>query len=461
MPRVQFGLSAFERFRGNGPQLPVVNMFAEQTPAEETGVLLQSRPGLSKYVFGPGDLTMGTGPIDALFQNDGMYFGLLLAVSEGQLYRADTADGSVLLGPAPGDGPVSIAGNDPSTVMIAAGSALTVAVGGTVSTVAFPDDQFVIKVMSGASRFIAIPKNSGKFYWTEPLGTTFDPLAFATTESGPDPLLDGLFHKDGLVLFGAETVEFWPNTGDPELPFQPLEGMVFQKGIRATGCATRFGTTFAWVTENDEVCLENPDNVISNPGLEEKIAASVKCRLWTFLIEAQEFLAVRIDSGTWVYGFRNRMWSRMQSYGEDNWIPQCFAQGVFGSSLDGSILAFNDAHTDLGGVLERRFRFGVPLNGGAVPVSKIALRTNPGRTPVLEGEYSEPQVELRMSRDLGATWGAWRGAALGRMGEYRKRVEWRSCGLASAPGVFGEIRVTDPVPFSVAGVFMNEPGGGR
>lgn len=461
MPRVKFGLSAFERFRGNGPQLPVVNMFAEPTPAEETGVLLQSRPGLSKYILGPGELTMGDGPVEAMFQNDGMFFGLTLAVSNGFLYRADLAAGSVLLGPAPGDGPVSIAGNDPSTVMVAAGSELTVAVGGTVSTVAFPDDQDVIKVISGASRFIAIPKNSGAFYWTEPLGTTFDGLAFATTESGPDPLLDGLFLKDGLVLFGSETVEFWPNTGDPELPFQPLEGMVFQKGIRATGCAARIGTIFAWVTENDEVCLENPDNVISNPGLEEKIAASATCALWTFTIEAQEFLALRIDAGTWAYGFRNRMWSEMQSYGEDNWIPQCFAQGVFGSSLDGSIIAFNDAHTDFDGVLERRFRFGAPLNGGAQKINNVTLRTNPGRTPVLDGQYSDPQAELRLSRDVGATWGAWRAASLGEQGSYRKRVQWRSCGLASAPGVFGEIRVTDPVSFSVAGVFVNEPNGGR
>jgi hypothetical protein len=449
MPRVQFGLSAFERWRGNGPQLPVINMFAEQTPTEETGVLLQSRPGLSDR-----EADMGAGPVEELFQKDGVLSGALFGVSDGELYQGTTALGGIL-----GTGAVSMAGNSVG-LMTTAGAGLAFWDGTTLAPVTFPDDANVTKVFEGASRFIALRAGTGKFYWTEPLDTTFDALAFATAESRADPLLDGLFLKDGLVLFGSETVEFWPNTNDPELPFQPLEGMVFQKGVRATGCASRFGTTFAWVTNNNEVCLSDPDSVISNPGLEEKIAASASCRLWTFLIEGQEFLAVRVDAGTWVYGFRNRMWSQFTSYGDDNWIPQCFADGIFGSSIDGRTLAFNDQHLDDDGELERRFRFGAQINGGTVNVNKIALRTNPGRTPY-NPDDNDPTVELRMSRDGGATWGAWRSTSLGEKGEYRKRVEWRSCGLASAPGVFGEIRVTAPVPFAVAGVFMNEQSGGR
>ena len=39
--RMQFGLSAFTRSRGDLPELPVVNMFAEQAPTEEGGVVLQ------------------------------------------------------------------------------------------------------------------------------------------------------------------------------------------------------------------------------------------------------------------------------------------------------------------------------------------------------------------------------------------------------------------------------------
>lgn len=448
--RLQFGLSAFERVRGNGPQLPVINMFAEQAPTEETGVLLQSRPGLSDR-----SADMGEGPIAELFQKDGVLSGALLGVSNGVLYE-DT----VPLGGIPGAGAVSMAGNGVG-LMITAGAELQYWNGSALSEVAFPDGAGVTKIFEGASRFIALRAGTGVFYWTDPLGTTFDPLDFATAESRADPLLDGLFLKDGAILFGSETVEFWPNTNDPDLPFQPLEGMVFQKGIRATGCATRFGTSFAWVTDNNEVCIGDPDSVASNPGLEEKIAASASCRLWTFLIEAQEFLALRVDAGTWVYGFRNRMWSQFASEGEANWIPQCFADGVFGSAIDGRTLTFNDTHADLGGDLERRFRFGAPLNGGAVPVSNITLRTNPGRTPFLSGDYLDPTLELRMSRDVGATWGNWRQTSLGQQGKYRERVQWRGCGLASAPGVFGEIRVTDPVPFSAAGVFMNEQNGGR
>lgn len=450
MPRVQFGLSAFERMRGNGPQLPVINMFAEQTPTEETGVLLQSRPGLSDL-----SADMGEGPVDELFQKDGVLEGALFGVSDGELYQTTTSLGAIA-----GSGAISMAGNQ-TGLMIASGAALQFWDGAALASVAFPDGAPVTKVFEGASRFIAIRAGTGKFYWTEPLETTFGALAFATAESRADPLLDGLFLKDGAILFGSETVEFWPNTNDPDLPFQPLEGMVFAKGIRATGCATRFGTSFAWVTNNDEICIGDPDTVVSNPGLEEKIAASAACRLWTFFIEGQEFLALRVDAGTWVYGFRNRMWSQFVSYNEDNWIPQCFADGVFGSSVDGATLAFNDAHADLGGDLERRFRFGVPLNGGALAVSNISLRTNPGQTPYSPAEGHTPTIELRISRDVGQTFGAWRATSLGEQGHYRQRVQWRGCGIGSQPGVFGEIRVTAPIPFAAYGVFMNEANGGR
>jgi hypothetical protein len=47
MPAVQYGLSAFQRGRGDLPELPVINMFAEAVPTEERGISLQSRSGLA------------------------------------------------------------------------------------------------------------------------------------------------------------------------------------------------------------------------------------------------------------------------------------------------------------------------------------------------------------------------------------------------------------------------------
>ncbi len=450
MPQMQFGLSAFVRGRGDLPELPVVNMFAEDAPTEETGIVLQSRPGLSDR-----GADMGSGPVEGLFQRNGVLSGALFGISGGALYNTTS-----LVSAISGSGAVSMAGNE-AGLMATAGAALYLSTNGTTAAqVSFPDSANVRKIVNGASRFIALRDGTGKFYWTAALGTTFDALDFATAESAPDGLLDALFIDDGLILFGNETVEFWPNTADADLPFQPLEGRVFEKGVKATGCATSLGSGFAWVTNRNEVCVNEPDNVITHPGLQALIESTSAARLFTFLIDGVEFLALRIDAGTWVFSTRSQRWSTFASYGESNWLVRCHANGVFGSG-DGATLAFNAVHADLDGVLERRFRAGVPIDSSGFAVDNIGLRLNPGQTPYLTGEYAEPMVELRLSRDAGQEWGNWRPVSLGTQGRYRQRPQWRSLGMASRPGLLGEFRTTAPVPFRVSAALLNEPYGGR
>lgn len=449
MPRMQFGISSFERARGDLPELPVINMYAEEAPTEETGVVLQSRPGLADRAA-----DMGAEPVKALFKGDGVLDSGLYGVAGISLYR-----GTTRIGALDGSGPYFMAGYE-DKLFVAGGGSLWGYDGSTLASVAFPDGAHVASIVVGASRLIAIRKDTEKFYWSDVLSDTIDALSFATAENQPDRLKDMLFIDDVLILFGVSTVEFWPSTTDADLPFQPLEGRVFEKGIKDTGCAARFGSTFAWVSSDNQVCMSDPDNIISNPGLEAKIEASSSVRLWTYLLEGTEFLCLRLDSGTWSYSYRSKLWSQQMSYGEDNWIPQCFAGGVFGSSLDGRTLEWDTGHLDLGGVLERRFRAGLPLNSGQLTVNNLVLRTNIGNTPFLTGDYAEPTVEVRFSRDAGRTWGSWKPRGMGEQGEYRKKVQWVQCGMFGQPGVMAELRMTAPSPLRVSDCLVNEPFGG-
>lgn len=450
MPSIQFGLSSYERGRGDLPELPVINMFAEEAPTEDTGVVLQSRPGLSDR-----SADMGNGPVDCLFQRDLVLSSALFGVSGGHLYQGTTD-----LGAIDGDGPFSMAGYE-NALFIAGGAGLWLWNGTALSQVSFPDSADVSKVIVGASRAICIREDTGKFYWSDSLETDVEALDFATAENQPDRLKDCLFVDDVLVLFGAETVEFWPNTQDDDLPFQPLEARVIERGIKATGCAVQIGSTFAWVTSENQVCLGDENNILSNPGLEERIEASETCRLFTFTIGGVEFLALRLDDETQVWGWRSKLWSEFQSYGQTNWIPQCFAGGVFGSAVDGRTIEWGTGHLDFGGVLERRFRGGFPINSGGLIVGNVQLRCNVGQTPFLTGDYTEPVVEMRLSRDAGQTFGSWKAVSLGSQGNYRTRVQWRALGQASQPGFLAEFRTTDPVPLRVSDVLINEQWGGR
>ncbi len=429
MASIQYGLSSYERGRGDLPELPVVNMFAEEAPTEETGVVLQSRPGLDDL-----EADMGTVSVDCLFQRDLVLDSALFGVSDTSLY-----EGSTLIGPIDGEGPFSMAGYQ-LNLFIAGGAGLWGYDGTTLAEITRPDDFAAIKVIVGASRAIVLRADTGKFYWSDALAADIDADDFATAENQPDRVVDMVFVDDTLVLGGAETIEFWPNTGDADLPFQPLEGRVIEKGVKATGCMVTIGPSFAWVTNENQVCLGSEENILSNPGLEERIEASASCRLFTFTLGGNEFLALRIDGETQVWGWRSKLWGQFASYGEANWIPQCFAGGVFGSSVDGRTIGWGEGHLDFGGALERRFRGGFPINGGGLSINNVQLRINVGQTPFLTGDYTAPQVEMRVSRDAGQTFGNWRATSLGEQGNYRAKVQWRACGLASQPGFLAEFR---------------------
>lgn len=446
MPALEFGRSSYERGEGDLPGLPVVNMYAEETASE--GIVLQSRPPLVDRV-----MDMGTGPIRALFKRDGVVGGRLFGVSGNSFFDENTEKGVIN-----GTGPVSIAGNE-TGIMVCAGEDLFTYDGVTFAQVPLPDDFPAVKVIEGAARFIVARGGSGQYYFTPPLERTIDALDFITAETAADQLLDLLFLDDILIPFGKETIEFQPNTNDNNLPFQALEGQVIERGIRATGCATEFNGTFAWVTDQNTVCVQNENNIISNPGLNERIADSAECSLFNFFIDGAEFLALRLDEETQCYNARTGAWSKFVSE-LGQWDARCHAQGIFGSD-SGKTLVFGDGYEELGNTMERRFVAGFPIMGAGIEIANLRLRVNPGQTSFLEGQYADPVIEVRISRDAGQTWGLWKQTQLGRQGEYSKRIEWRALGLASYPGFLAEFRLTDPVALRVSGVFINEAYGGR
>lgn len=448
MPQLQFGISSYERARGDLPTLPVVNAYAEEAPTEARKVVLQSRPGLVDAG------AMGGVAVNALFRRDGVLGGALFGVSGSSLYI-----GATRLGTVSGEGPLSLAGYE-NFLFIAGGGSLHGYDGTNLQAIITPDNFGVIKALIAASRLVVIRQDTGQFYWSGVLETDLNALDFATAENQPDRLLDALFVDDTLLLFGAETIEWWANTRDSDLPFSPIEGRVIERGIRATGCASQIGSSFAWVTNHNEVCLGSEDGVISTPGLQARIAASETVRLFTFDIDGMDFLALRLDAETQVWNRRSGTWSEFASHGQSNWIAQCHAGGVFGSAIDGRVLKWGDGHTDLGGVLERRFRAGLAMDGGGVRVNNLRLRCNVGQSPFLTGPYAEPEVEMRLSDD-GQTWSEWEAESLGEQGDYEAQPEWRALGMASYPGLLCEFRVTDPVDFRVSDVLVNEERGGR
>lgn len=445
------------------PQMPLVNLFSEAAITEPRQFTLQSFPPLKATAT-----AMGNGPIKALLQAGGVLSGQLVGISGGGVYVAGASVGTIV-----GNGAASIAGNEIGAVLTAGADAVFYD-GTDFSTVAFPDGRSVIKVFEQGGRFLFIPKGGQAWFWTAPYSDmlggggeiVIGGLDFASAENEPDRLLDGLVVGDTPILGGANTIEFWAKTGDLNAPYVPIEGRVFQKGVRATGCMALFDNSFGWVSPDHIVYVAgNVPERISDSGIEELIAASASCRVDSYFFEGHEFLKIKLTfadgSGLTIeYDAQTRQWNeRRTGVGPFDGGP-VVAGPLFGSASDGAIYEL----AGFAGVAEpheRSFCAGIPINGGTVQVDALALRTNPGHTDFLNGDYADPQVEFFQSYDGGQTYVEGLPASLGEAGEYRREVEWRALGSADAPGFFGKFRLTDPVPWRVSGVMVNELHGGR
>lgn len=444
--QIGYGVTYFNRELGNYPEIPVTNMIAEEIVGDEAPNLI-SRPGLAAT-----GVEVGDGPIHAMYSKSGVFSGDVFSVSGDYFFRGTTSLGNIA-----GDGPFSIA-SYLDNVFVCNGSRLWVYNGTTLTEVTITDVPSISKVVVGMSRAIVIAGGTQTFYWSEPLATTIDVLAFAEAENSPDTLLDMLFLGDKLILFGTDTVEFWPSsTSSPDLPFLPLVGRTYQYGIKNMGASCIFGGSFAWVTDTNTICVDSPDQRISTRGIEELISSESEVFLWTFMMHGSEFLALRLTNKTLVFNLTTKMWSEFKSYGEDNWVPSCRTENTFGSSIDGNFIAWDyDSFEDLGTLLERKFRAGSYIPGSTIQVDNVVLRLNGGWTSFTTGDYANPAVEMRTSKDGGWTWSHWRQKRLGSQGNYAHQVFWNSCGVYKYPGFFAEFRVTDPVPFRVSYVGVNE-----
>lgn len=454
MPDLAYGTSAYSRAYGSLPPLTLINLYVESAKTSSGGVCLQSRPGMTE------SFTAGSGPVTGMFAKAGTFGGDLFTLSDLALYREQA-----LLGSIAGTGASRFAGGY-DEVLVTRGGTLYSYNGTDLVDSGFTGDasNSVTSVCFINSSFVAIEANSARFFWSAPLdGRDWDVLHFATAEREPDALLDCARLGNNLWLFGQNTVEAWADGGDATARFTSIPSVLFDKGIRATGCVTDADNSLFFISEDSLVYrIGEVPEPISDFGIVEKIAASATARLFSFWQGGHEFVAVRLDAMTLLYDCSTQQWCEFQTDG-GNWAAAHAAmkggEAYLGHGSTGQVMVF-DGWDDLGDELLREFTAATELTQG-VPFDNLILWANAGQTDVLSGQGSDPVVELQTSSDAGNTWTDFDGAPLGAAGDYRTIPEWRRLGMFDFPGMMARFRVTDPVPFRVSGVKVNEPLGGR
>lgn len=452
MADIPVAIGAYERQQSRLPEQRLVNSFFETTPTPEVPGTILARPGLVSQEV------LGAGPVRGVFQAAGVLNGDTLVVSGPTLYRAGVAIGAVT-----GSGPVTFASDD-AQVLIATGSTLYRVTASGSAGVSFPDSAAVTDVAYLAGYFLAARADTGKVYFSAVGdGSSWDGLDFFTAESRPDNVVAMQVVGDELWLLGDNSGEPWGATGDADLPFQRLTGRVTTRGCRARHTVRLFDNSVVWVGDDGKVYRASsvPDR-ISTHGIEERIKNSVAddLRAFVFPWAGHEFYVLRTTQGTFAYDAATQQWAEFASYGRTTWRAHVGTtvggDVVCGDEVNGTLWRLtDDVALDGDDPIIREASAIIPAKQ-SFTVFNVIVDAATGATPDLAGQGADPVIELRWSNDYGRTWSDWEPQDLGAQGEYRVTPVWTGLGLADRPGMPLEFRLSDPVPWRISRVAVNE-----
>lgn len=466
MPNLGLLTGTARRTYGGFPSLPLTNLIAERSITEPTQFSLVSRPRLQKYL---SSQWIGSEEIRALYYADGVLDGEKVGIvgqSPADFYVGTEGD---TVGTITGSDVPSIAGNSVG-IIATCGGAVKFWDGTTYRTVTMPGGEDVVKVLDQGQRFIFICKGTHKYYWTAPGSNmlsagniTVDSLNFASAESEPDALLDGVVWSDHLVLAGLDTIELHAVTLNDAAPWAPSIGSTIPRGVANTGAMTVFNGSFAWVSADRSVWLYGANDKISNAGIEEFMRGWDVIRADRFFFEGREFLHLWGDdgSGDLVYDAATGEWTEFETddgpFEGGPAINIGSLYPVFGGKTTGRLLGMaTDAVLPGGGYSETtityRFRCGVPMDAGQITLNNVLLRCQTFSS-------GSATATLTFSRDKGASWSSGRVVNLNE--GIRHKIEWRSLGMFDQPGPLLDIEINGATEFSVSGAMFNEPVQGR
>lgn len=460
-----------------------VNLYAEVPQgmdADKSAFVLYSRPGLSPRLF--DELNNGTTDpcrgmiavnrvvnpglpsqqtIDIIVMAQGVYS----AVSVNNPARClnsyptpvlQTSTGNVVFA----DNGMEVVGVDGRSAYVAGYSvgSYTLTDMETIPVADFPYGARTICCL--ASRFVAEhPSYPGRFYWSGVADySAWDALDYATAETVPDVLSGVYAHRGELLLFGTKSIEIWAPTGGAEV-FARVGGAAVPWGLVAYSTIQPVEDALFFVGRKGgeaEVCAMSGYNVqvVSTPDVELDInAANGALSALVLRSGGHTFYVLNTTSKTWAYNVGMNEWSEWQTDGgrfAGEYAAIAYGRTNISDYRQYQFYGFDpDAYTDGDDAIVREVQTKhLAANLDRLTVSSLALDVEVG-VGLEEGQGSDPQIMLQVSRDGGHTWGneIWR--SLGALGDYARRVVWNRLGRAR-DFVF-RFRVTDPVKVTLIG----------
>lgn len=413
--KLQIPLKSARNGQVNAERL--VNCYAESADGKAS-VQVRSVPGMRLFA------TTGTGHGRGLFVHNSE----LYAVVGDSLYKITSGGAATAVGGIYGSGICQFASSGDELGIAADGVAYIY--NGTLAQITDPDFDGADSITYLDGYFIY--GNGTDTYQISLLyaGGSIDALDFASAESNPDVIVRPFVDHRELLLFGAETIETWVNTGDPDFPFERVTGGIAEKGLRNRDAVAKNDNTVFWL-DNDGVVRRmagglSPQRISTHP-VESTIDDDAECFAFTW--NGHEFFVLTLPTITWIYDAATNLWHERKSNGETRWrargYAKCYGKHFVGDFENGNIYELtDDLYAEGGDDLVTEFVF-PPLhnNGDRFRLHRLTLDMEAGEAPF----NTEPIIRLDMSDD-GSTWNTAGTATLGATGDRTARVVFRRLG---------------------------------
>lgn len=316
-------------------------------------------------------------------------------------------------------------------------------------------------ICSLAGRFIVDDQtNAGRFRWSGLLDhSDWDPLNYATAETVPDALAGVYAFRGELLLFGSKSLEFWAPTGGTDV-FARVGGTAAPWGLVSYQTIQPVDDTLFFVGRRGgeaEVCALSGYGVsiVSTPDVEYDINRNFGGPLSALTLRSggHSFYVLNMADKTWVYNASVGGWDEWQTdggrfAGEHSCVV--YGRQTVSDYRNSNFYGFDpDAYTDNGEAMLREVQTRhLSADLDRLTLWEVALDVEAG-VGLSEGQGSDPQVMLQVSRDGGHTFGNELWQSLGALGQYAKRVIWRRLGRAR--DFVLRFRVTDAVKVAILG----------
>lgn len=398
---------------------------------------------------------------------------LAIIIAGDSCFRIKSDGTFTKLGTVTTNSPIASMAYNGTVVMMVDGSSAYIIdpAAGTCILLADPNFLGAVRVDFVDGYFVWNVPGTGTFQISGLYSTAIDPLDYATAEGSPDNLVVLIVDHREIWLFGNNTTEIWINVGDPDFPFQRVQGAFLEIGCAAPYSVAKADNSLFWLATDDRgfgtiqrAAGYSPVRV-SNDAVDYAIAqyqasgAISDAVAYTYSQEGHLYYVISFPSAnagrgaTWVLDVSTQLWH------ERAWRDPVTGQlGRHRSNVQ-----INFAGKTLVGDWENPLLYVLDLdtftdNGNPLPAIRVCqhiaddgknvffmslelmMQTGVG---LATGQGSDPQARLSWSDDGGYTWSSEVSRSIGKIGETRARVRWLRLGRGR-DRVF-KVEITDPV----------------